>query len=168
MDFTLLTSSTFQLLDSIRYCHCPAYYLSNVPIWPRACIPECATSSVCHRLAKTLYPNVRNETFFESCGLGDLITTCLGGRNHATSEAWTRAWKVRLMLGSFLGFYVLSGAIRAEASGNCIVHYAWCLSACMHTNAHCTWIVQLPVTGCATCAVQKPGFASAEALCAHY
>mmetsp|Transcript_21179 Transcript_21179/g.55176 ORF Transcript_21179/g.55176 Transcript_21179/m.55176 type:complete len:618 (+) Transcript_21179:94-1947(+) len=45
------------------------------------------------KFAKTLYPNVRNETFFESCGLGDLITTCLGGRNHATAEAWTRAWK---------------------------------------------------------------------------
>ncbi|KAF5828644.1 cytosolic glycerol-3-phosphate dehydrogenase [Dunaliella salina] len=46
------------------------------------------------KFAKTLYPNVRNETFFESCGLGDLIATCLGGRHHTTAEAWTRAWKV--------------------------------------------------------------------------
>uniref|UniRef100_A0A515EIS9 Glycerol-3-phosphate dehydrogenase [NAD(+)] n=1 Tax=Dunaliella salina TaxID=3046 RepID=A0A515EIS9_DUNSA len=45
------------------------------------------------KLSKTLYPNVRNETFFESCGLGDMITTCLGGRHRATAEAWTRAWK---------------------------------------------------------------------------
>ncbi len=56
-----------------------------------------------HRLSKTLYPNVRNETFFESCGLGDLITTCLGGRNRATAEAWTRAWKVSSMSWAHVG-----------------------------------------------------------------
>lgn len=47
-------------------------------------------------LAKALYPSVRDETFFECCGVGDLIATCLGGRNRLVAAEWAKNVKVRV------------------------------------------------------------------------
>ena len=40
--------------------------------------------------AKTMFPTVRDETFFESCGVADLIATCYGGRNHMVAEEFAK------------------------------------------------------------------------------
>ncbi|KAL7569672.1 hypothetical protein ACA910_008325 [Epithemia clementina (nom. ined.)] len=35
-----------------------------------------------------MYSTVQDETFFENCGVADLIATCYGGRNHRVSKAY--------------------------------------------------------------------------------
>ncbi|XP_017780865.1 PREDICTED: glycerol-3-phosphate dehydrogenase [NAD(+)], cytoplasmic isoform X2 [Nicrophorus vespilloides] len=67
------------------------------------------------KFVDVFYPGCKLSTFFESCGVADLITTCYGGRNRKVSEAFVKTGKsIAELEGDMLNGQKLQGPITAE------------------------------------------------------
>ncbi|XP_053595679.1 glycerol-3-phosphate dehydrogenase [NAD(+)], cytoplasmic [Microplitis demolitor] len=67
------------------------------------------------KFVDVFYPGGKLSTFFESCGVADLITTCYGGRNRKVSEAFVKSGKSIIELEKeMLNGQKLQGPITAE------------------------------------------------------
>ncbi|KAK9701233.1 glycerol-3-phosphate dehydrogenase [Basidiobolus ranarum] len=67
------------------------------------------------KFATTFYSGVKMETFFESCGVADLITTCAGGRNRRVAEAHVTTGKSFTVLeNEMLNGQKLQGTLAAK------------------------------------------------------
>merc|ERR1712146_286010 len=71
------------------------------------------------KFCKTFYPTmgISDDTFLESCGVADLITTCYGGRNRKCAEAFAAAGKsksLEVIEAELLGGQKLQGTLTAK------------------------------------------------------
>ena len=69
------------------------------------------------KFCKTFYTGIDDNTFLESCGVADLITTCFGGRNRKCAEAYAKHGKNKSLEeieAELLGGQKLQGTLTAK------------------------------------------------------
>merc|ERR1711988_1926557 len=69
------------------------------------------------KFCKTFYGGIQDDTFLESCGVADLITTCFGGRNRKCAEAFAKHGKSKsldVIEAELLGGQKLQGTLTAK------------------------------------------------------
>ncbi|XP_063360338.1 glycerol-3-phosphate dehydrogenase [NAD(+)], cytoplasmic isoform X3 [Cydia amplana] len=67
------------------------------------------------KFVDVFYPGSKLSTFFESCGVADLITTCYGGRNRRVAEAFVKSGRsIKELEDEMLNGQKLQGPITAE------------------------------------------------------
>ena len=69
------------------------------------------------KFAKMFFNGIQDDTFLESCGLADLVTTCFGGRNRKCAEAFAAAGKSKSLdqiEAELLGGQKLQGTLTAK------------------------------------------------------
>ncbi|ONK58178.1 uncharacterized protein A4U43_C09F9140 [Asparagus officinalis] len=98
-------------------------------------------------LSKLLFSSVKDTTFFESCGVADLITTCLGGRNRRVAEAFARNGGKRSfdeLEAELLQGQKLQGVSTAREVYEVLRHRGWQASFPLFTTVHEISIGKLP------------------------
>ncbi|KAL7323136.1 glycerol-3-phosphate dehydrogenase [Mucor circinelloides] len=67
------------------------------------------------KFGQTFFGTVEDTTFFESCGVADLITTCSGGRNRKVAEAFAKTGKpIDVLEKQMLNGQKLQGTLTAQ------------------------------------------------------
>lgn len=67
------------------------------------------------KFVDSFYPGSKLSTFFESCGVADLIVSCYGGRNRKVSDAFVKSGKtIKELENEMLNGQKLQGPYTAE------------------------------------------------------
>ncbi|XP_071711459.1 glycerol-3-phosphate dehydrogenase [NAD(+)] isoform X1 [Rutidosis leptorrhynchoides] len=100
-------------------------------------------------LSKLLFSSVKDNTFFESCGVADLITTCLGGRNRKCAEAFAKNGGKRSfddLEAEMLQGQKLQGVSTAKEVYEVLKHKGWLEMFPLFTTVHEICTGRLPPT----------------------
>ncbi|XP_076912503.1 glycerol-3-phosphate dehydrogenase [NAD(+)]-like, partial [Bidens hawaiensis] len=98
-------------------------------------------------LSKLLFSTVKDSTFFESCGVADLITTCIGGRNRRCAEAYAKNDGKRSfddLEAEMLQGQKLQGVSTAKEVYEVLKHKGWLEMFPLFTRIHEICIGRLP------------------------
>ncbi|XP_073040954.1 glycerol-3-phosphate dehydrogenase [NAD(+)]-like [Primulina eburnea] len=112
-------------------------------------------------LSKLLFPSVKDSTFFESCGVADLITTCLGGRNRKCADAFARNGGKRSfdeLEAEMLQGQKLQGVSTAKEVYEVLNHRGWLELFPLFSTVHKICIGQLPPSAIVEYSEHKPNF----------
>ncbi|KAG6424772.1 hypothetical protein SASPL_115192 [Salvia splendens] len=99
--------------------------------------------------SKLLFPSVKDTTFFESCGVADLITTCLGGRNRRCAEAFAKNGGKRSfdeLEAEMLQGQKLQGVSTAKEVHEVLSHRGWLENFPLFSTVHEICCGRLPPT----------------------
>lgn len=97
--------------------------------------------------SRKLFPTIKDGTFLESCGVADLITTCLGGRNRRVAEAFARYGGNRSfdeLEAEMLQGQKLQGVLTAKEVYEVLSNYGWLDSFPLFRTVHEICVGQLP------------------------
>ncbi|XP_058188107.1 glycerol-3-phosphate dehydrogenase [NAD(+)] isoform X1 [Rhododendron vialii] len=99
--------------------------------------------------SQLLFSSVKDSTFFESCGVADLITTCIGGRNRKCADAFARNGGKRSfdeLEAEILQGQKLQGVLTAKEVYEVLRHRGWLELFPLFTTVHEICIGHLPPT----------------------
>ncbi|XP_020082751.1 glycerol-3-phosphate dehydrogenase [NAD(+)]-like [Ananas comosus] len=121
--------------------------------------------------SKLLFSSVRDSTFFESCGVADLITTCLGGRNRRVAEAFARSGGKRSfdeLEAELLQGQKLQGVSTAKEVYEVLSNRGWQGLFPLFTTVHEICVGELPPTAIVEYSEHSPNVSIMEGFTQHY
>ncbi|CAI9752612.1 unnamed protein product [Fraxinus pennsylvanica] len=114
--------------------------------------------------SKLLFHSVKDTTYFESCGIADLITTCLGGRNRKCAEAFARNGGKRSfdeLEAEMLQGQKLQGVSTAKEVYEVLSHRGWLELFPLFSTVHEICIGHLPPSAIVEYSEHTPKFSLA-------
>ncbi|KAF8028946.1 hypothetical protein BT93_E1579 [Corymbia citriodora subsp. variegata] len=121
--------------------------------------------------SKLLFPSVKDTTFFESCGVADLITTCLGGRNRKVAEAFAKNGGKRSfdeLEAEMLQGQKLQGVSTARELYEVLSHRGWLELFPLFATVHEICTGHLPPSAIVEYSEHKPNFSLAQGSAQYY
>ncbi|OMO59372.1 hypothetical protein CCACVL1_24883 [Corchorus capsularis] len=120
--------------------------------------------------SKLLFSSVRDSTFFESCGVADVITTCLGGRNRKVAEAFAKNGGKRSfdeLEAEMLQGQKLQGVSTAREVYEVLSHRGWLELFPLFATVHEICVGRLPPSAIVEYSEKKPRLSMMEDSARH-